>query len=743
MLPRCGRLANYNENPFGEAHDDNEFLSVRDCTRTPGRLMIYRTLARRGVGRAGLAMLTALLVALQLPVSVQAQYTYVTNSSAITITGYTGAGGALVISNSLSGLTVVGINDAVFQNLSSLTSVTIPSSITHIGQNAFAGCINLTAFTLDPGNPAYSSLDGVLFNKDQTTLLQCPGAKTGSYRIPSTVTNVGNAAFQYCANLTGVIIPPSVTTIGSVAFEYFRKLVVVTISANVTNIGAFAFDGCDLLTTITVDPGNPVYSSRNGVLFNKDQTTLLQCPGGRTGHFIIPNGVRSIGEGAFGWDRYLNSVTFPEGVTNIGSRAFMDCYLLTDVSLPNSLTTIGDEAFIECLHLTNVTIPAGVTNIGSGAFENCAGLTGVHFVGSTPPGFGGNVFLADTNATAYYLPGVTSFGATYAGLSTATWTGAPYAILTVLAAPANGGTASGSGTYLISSNVQILATPNPGWMFTRWNDSNNHSTRTINVPTGGATYTANFGIELPAIGTAPGITNGLLQVNHIPVVLPGAINYFAVQPRDPADPNLWYRWNFGDGSTSSWSTASTVAHSYSSSNCGVHASSVIISNALSAQTVSSNFVVTAACALMLTKLQLSLSFIRTNTDGCQLNGKLALPGTTNVNQLTGTIVLVDVGDAQVAFTLDAKGRSVSGGGTCRLTYTKPTRTKSSYWTATIALSKGTWRNLWGRYGMDDATHKSPGISVRMPVGMLVGAEAFAADPNLHYVATLHKTGLAK
>ena len=707
------------------------------------RKRICRVVLRRRAGRAGLALLLALLVVLQLAGPVQAQYTFVTNSNAITLTGYTGPGGALIISNSLNGLPVVGVNGAVFQNLNSLTSVTIPRNITSIGPSAFAGCINLTAFTLDPANSTYSSLDGVLFNKDQTTLIQCPGAKTGSYRIPSTVTSVGDAAFQYCANLTGVIIPPSVTSIGSAAFEYFRALVAVTISASVTNIGAFAFDGCDLLATITVDSSNPVYCSLNGVLFNKDQTILLQCPGGRTGNFNVPNGVRSIGPGAFGWDRYLTSVTIPEGVTNIGSRAFMFCYLLTDVTLPNSLTSIGSEAFIECYHLPAMTLPAGVISIGYGAFEECTGLSNVYFIGSTPPGIGGNVFLADTNATAYYLPGVTSFGATYAGLATAIWTGAPYAILTVGATPANGGTASGSGTYLTSSNVQILATPNPGWVFTSWSDRDTHSTRTIHVPTGGASYTANFGIELPAIGTAPSITNGLLQINHRTIVIPSAINDFVVRPRDPADPNLWYRWNFGDGSTSSWSSASTVSYSYSTSNCGAHAGSVIISNALSAHTVSSNFALTAACTLTLTKLQLSLSFIRTNADGCQLNGKLALPGITNLNQLAGTVVLLDVGDAQVAFTLDGKGRSVNSGGICRLTYTKPTRTKAGDWTAAITASKGTWRDSWGRYGMDDAIHKSPGIRVRMPVAVLVGAEAFAADPNLHYIATLHKTGLAK
>ena len=480
------------------------------------------------------------------------------------------------------------------------------------------------------------------------------------------------------------------------------------------------------------------------MLYNKDQTTLIQCPGSRTGNFTIPTGVASIGTGAFAWDRYLSSVTIPNGVTNIGLLAFAYCYAMTNVTIPSSVVSIGDQAFNDCVQLTSATIPPGIIHFGYGTFEYCANLTSVYFLGSTPPSLAGNVFLTDTNATVYFLPGVTNFGASYAGLPTAAWTNAPYAILTVIAAPANGGTVTGSGTYLVGTNVQMTATEKPGWQFTGWNDTNASPSRVINVHTGGATYTGSFAIELPTISTAPAITNSLLQVNHIAVIVPGQVNAFQVAPGDPADPNLWYFWNFGDGSTSGWSAVAVTTHSYATNNCGVYATaSVTISNLLSAHTVSSNFTVSAACTLALTKLQLGLSFIRTNTDTCQLAGKLSLPGLSNVVQLASTVVVVDVGDAQVPFTLDNKGRGVTKLGTCRLVYTKPTRTKSGYWTATIALSKGNWRSQWANYGLDNATHKSPGLSVQVPVAILVGNESFAADPHLHYIATVHKTGVAK
>lgn len=116
-------------------------------------------------------------------------FTYTTNSdNTITITDYTGSGGAVVIPSAIDGKTVTGIGDSAFQESTNLTSITIPAGIASIGDGAFSACASLTAINVDAANAFFSSADGVLFNKSQTLLIQCPGAKTGSYAIPAGVT---------------------------------------------------------------------------------------------------------------------------------------------------------------------------------------------------------------------------------------------------------------------------------------------------------------------------------------------------------------------------------------------------------------------------------------------------------------------------------------------------------------------------------------------------------------------------
>jgi len=146
-----------------------------------------------------------------------------------------------------------------------------------------------------------------------------------------------------------------------------------------------------------------------------------------------------------------------------------------------------------------------------------------------------------------------------------------------------------------------------------------------------------------------------------------------------------------------------------------------------------------------TKLQMNLNFAKLKADSVSLTAKLDLPGTTNLVQLTSVPVIVDVGDAQVPFTLNNKGRGVSTNGTCVLAYTKPTKKLPvGYWTLTAALSKGTWYPQWAAYGLTNGTVKSvPVVHVTLPVDVLIGDEAFTAEPTLHYTATKNKTGMAK
>ena len=307
---------------------------------------------------------------------------------------------------------VTTIGDDAFESCYGLTSVTIGNSVTSIGDNAFEGCDALTSINVDSDNPSYTSLNGVLFNKEKTELIICPRRKEGSYTIPNSVTSIGNQAFFHCYGLTSITIPNSVTSIGNQAFFHCNALTSVTIGNGVTSIEDDVFEGCDGLTSINVDSDNPSYTSLNGVLFNKEKTILITYPKGKEGSYTIPNSVTSIGSYAFYWCNGLTSITIPNSVTSIGNRAFYSCYGLTSINvdsgnpsytslngvlfnkgkteliicprgkegsytIPNSVSSIGDDAFRDCDALTSITIPNSVTSIGDDAFCLCDGLTSV------------------------------------------------------------------------------------------------------------------------------------------------------------------------------------------------------------------------------------------------------------------------------------------------------------------------------------------------------------------------------
>ena len=165
---------------------------------------------------------------------------------------------------------------------------------------------------------------------------------------------------------------------------------------------------CTSLTSIVVDANNTVYSSQDGVLYNKAMTVLIQYPGGKAGGFTIPNSVTSIGYGAFGSCTGLTSVTIPESVASIGVSAFSWCTGLTSVTIPNSVTSIGGDAFSGCTGLTSVTIPNSVTSIGDGAFNGCSGLTSVTIPDSVTS-IGEEAFADCTGLTSVNIgSGVTS-----------------------------------------------------------------------------------------------------------------------------------------------------------------------------------------------------------------------------------------------------------------------------------------------------------------------------------------------
>jgi len=207
----------------------------------------------------------------------------------------------------------------------------------------------------------------------------------GPVVIPDTtndlpITSIGTSAFYDSYGLTSVTIGTNVTSIGMQAFYNGYSLTNVTIPDSATNIGMQAFTGCEILPAITVATNNPAYSSLNGVLFNENQTLLIQYPGGLRGSYQIPDSVTNIGDYAFMYANYLTRVTIPDSVTNIGYRAFYSCLGLSIVTIGNSVTSIGDNAFIYCPVLTNV-----------------------YFAGNAPT-IDSSVFYASAS-TFYYLPG--------------------------------------------------------------------------------------------------------------------------------------------------------------------------------------------------------------------------------------------------------------------------------------------------------------------------------------------------
>ena len=201
--------------------------------------------------------------------------------------------------------------------------------------------------------------------------------------IPSTidekpVTSIGNSAFASRSNLTYVNIPSSVTNIKSCAFYCSFNLVSVTISSNVTNIGSSAFSLCNSLKNISVNSDNEIYTSEDGVLFNKNKTTLIQYPlGNDRTSYIIPSSVTTISEEAFNGCNKLTNITIPNSVTNIGNQAFAQCSRLTNINIPDSITCIGKSTFSYCKSLTNIIIPDSVAIIDNYAFYKCIGLTSV------------------------------------------------------------------------------------------------------------------------------------------------------------------------------------------------------------------------------------------------------------------------------------------------------------------------------------------------------------------------------
>ena len=270
------------------------------------------------------------------------------------------------IPSNVNGIDVVAIGG--FSGCKNLASVTIPDSVTSIGSYAFYGCTSLTDITIP--DSVTEIWDNAFYNCSSLANITIPNSVTNigrnafenctsltSITIPNSVTSIGSAAFRGCTSLTSIEIPNSVTSIGEGLFYDCTGLTNVTIPNSVTSIGHAAFYGCTSLTSINVAEGNASYSSDDGVLFNKEKTKLIAYPGGKiASSYAIPNGVTSIGDGAFRGCTGLTSIEIPNSVTSIAQSAFFGCTGLTSITIPNSVVNIGDYAFYGCTSLASIEV---------------------------------------------------------------------------------------------------------------------------------------------------------------------------------------------------------------------------------------------------------------------------------------------------------------------------------------------------------------------------------------------------
>jgi hypothetical protein len=214
-----------------------------------------------------------------LPDTGRTQFNYTTNNGTITITGYTGPGGDAVIPDATNGLPVTSIAAVAFQFCSSLTSMTVPRSVTNIGYAPWIFCYSLTAITVDALNPAYAGVDGVLIDKSRAMVVQYPPGKAGAYVIPDGVASIGEYAFAACSYLSGVTIPNSVTDIGRYAFNGCGNLTSFVIPRSVTKIGVAALAYCASPTGVYFE-GNALMDTpyNTSSWFLGDSATVYYLP---------------------------------------------------------------------------------------------------------------------------------------------------------------------------------------------------------------------------------------------------------------------------------------------------------------------------------------------------------------------------------------------------------------------------------------------------------------------------------
>ncbi len=326
---------------------------------------------------------------------------------------------------------ITSIGGRAFDDCNSLTSIVIPDSVVSIGNRAFASCTSLINIDVSDNNKYFSSLDGNLYNKEKTELLQyAPGKKNTSFNFPDSVTIIGDCAFFYCSNLISIDIPDNVISIGEWAFIGCTSLMSVSVPDSVQSLGWSAFYNTAFYNNESNWEGDVLYI---GSHLTAAKNTIW-------GDYNIKEETLCIADYAFADCTALNSITIPESVTYVGKYAFDNCSNLAsiDVSdnnknyssingnlynkdktqllqysigkedtsfiIPDSVTIICNYAFYCCTNLKSITVPNSTTSIGDSAFEGCRSLTSVT-IGNNVTSIGNRAFQTCKNLAYVYYSG--------------------------------------------------------------------------------------------------------------------------------------------------------------------------------------------------------------------------------------------------------------------------------------------------------------------------------------------------
>ena len=363
-----------------------------------------------------------------------------------------------------------------------------------------------------------------------------PSGYIGAYVIPSGIQSIGNGAFYYCRRLTSVTIPEGVISIGASAFSECSSLASVAIPKSVEVIGRYAFDCEESFHEMVVYYFGDI-SQWNSIEFGEEWSYCTKwyfyVDNNEVTDLLFPNDVTSIGKFAFYYCCGLKSITIPNSVTSIGNSAFASCLGLMSVVIPEGLTSIGERAFSNCYSLMSVIIPEGVTSIGVGAFSYCEGMMSVNLPKSlgiigagvwagcdnlisvtskamTPPRIWGYRYKDGEYAfeemeeqyeedwfnypVILYVPR----GGKSAYQSALGWRlfknieelDTIYTV-TVRANDETMGIVMGGGEYELDAQATLVAIPNPGYYFVRWDDGKTANPRILTV-TEDMTLTAIF-----------------------------------------------------------------------------------------------------------------------------------------------------------------------------------------------------------------------------------------------------------